>query len=311
MNTIPCVYVATMKECNYGEKCRHAHYANQLSNIKYCNDSCGDVVVDQRNHYKNKKKGRVCLLKHEKESQANYIARTNMLPGGPSKIPQKVKLVVKATPTTAENVVPSNSYTLSNSKPSTPSTPSVFSLEMFPMLTVALKNGRNVKIEINSKVDEKEPTVKEVIEEMEEIVTPKEPVVMDVIEEIVTPKEPAVKEVIEVTVTPKEPVIDVAALTKKDKKKEYKKRKWLEAKLAEDAKLAEEKRIASEKAEKNRQKRAAKKIRQAEELAKVETQKSTTGDIPAPTEVDLMKIFKQNMLKMRINELKKGRMSKA
>jgi len=77
-NTIPCVYMVTMNTCQYGANCIHSHYANQLTNIKYCN-GCIDVVVDKNNHYKNKKRGRVCLFKHEKETFTNYVTRMKML----------------------------------------------------------------------------------------------------------------------------------------------------------------------------------------------------------------------------------------
>jgi hypothetical protein len=290
MNTIPCVYVATMKGCDYGEKCRNAHYANQLTNIKYCS-GCTDVVVDVRHHYTNKKRGRVCLLKHEKESLANYISRTNILPGGPSKIAQKMqpapKPVLKASSTAPAFVQ------------AKPSVPSVVSLEMFPMLTVALKKGRSVKIVVNSKVEE--PTVVEVIEVP--ITKIEEPVIVKP-----TELEPVVVKPVD------EPVkAEAAAPSKKDRKKEYKKRKWLEAKMAEEAKLAEEKRLAEEKAEKNRQKKAARRARQAEELAKgpEPPKPEPSPEVREPTEEELMKMIKQKMLKERINELKKGRTAKA
>jgi hypothetical protein len=166
MNTIPCVYVATMKGCDYGEKCRNAHY-------------------------------------------------------------------------------------------------------------------------VNSKVEE--PEVVEVpIAKVEElvIVKPTEP-------------EPVIKKV-------EEPIKAEAAVPKKDKKKEYKKRKWLEAKMAEEAKLAEEKRIAEEKAEKNRQKKERKRARQAEELAKgpEPPKPEPTPEVREPTEEELIKMIKRKMLKEKLEDMK-------
>jgi hypothetical protein len=282
MNTIPCVYVATMKGCDYGEKCRNAHYVNQLTNIHYCS-GCTDVVVDVRHHYSNKKRGRVCLFKHEKETYSNYISRMNLLPGGPSKIQEKMQPLPKSVKEAVKEPVV---YV-----PSKRTVPSTVSLEMFPMLTVALKKGRNVKIVVNSKV--KEPEVLEVVEvpiaKVEElvIVKPTEP-------------EPVVKKV-------EEPIkAEVVAPSKKNKKKEYKKRKWLEAKMAEEAKLAEEKRLAEEKAEKNRQKKERKRARQAEELAKgpEPPKPAPTPEVREPTEEELMKMIKRKMLKEKLENMK-------
>lgn len=266
MNTIPCVYVATMKGCDYGEKCRNAHYVNQLTNIHYCS-GCTDVVVDVRHHYSNKKRGRVCLFKHEKETYANYISRMNLLPGGPSKIQQKMQPVPK---TVKEAVEEPLVYV-----PSKRTVPSTVSLEMFPMLTVALKKGRNVKIVVNSKVEE--PEVVEVpIAKVEElvIVKPTEP-------------EPVIKKV-------EEPIkAEVVAPSKKDKKKEYKKRKWLEAKMAEEAKLKKER----------------KRARQAEELAKgpEPLKPAPTPEVKEPTEEELMKMIKRKMLKEKLENMKNDR----
>ncbi len=281
-----------MKACGFADKCRNAHYANQLTNIKYCS-GCSDVVVDVRNHYTNKKRGRVCLFKHEKESLANYISRMHILPGSAPKIQQKTP-PVKPTMTAVAAAPAPEVYVRSK-----PSVPSVVSLEMFPMLTVALKKGRSVKIVVNSKVEE--PTVVEVVEVP--VAKVEEPV-------IAKPTEP---EPVAVVKPVEEPVKAEAAVssTKKDKKKEYKKRKWLEAKMAEEAKLAEEKRLAEEKTEKNRQRKAARKARLAEELAKPPAPPAPAPAPREPTEEEMKKFVQQQMLRERINELKKGRTAKA
>jgi hypothetical protein len=161
------------------------------------------------------------------------------------------------------------------------SSPSKVSLEMFPVKTIVLKKARNV----NSKMSEKVPKV-----EVPKVEVPKVEVPKVEVPKVEVPK-------VEV------PKVEVPVSNKKDKKKEYKKRKWLEAKLVEEAKLADEKRMKEEKAEKNRQKRARKRARQAEEIASPAPTPEVRESIE-PTEEDIIKLIKKNMLKEKIENMK-------
>jgi hypothetical protein len=327
-NTIPCVYVATMKTCTFGDRCKNVHYAVQLTNCKYCS-GCSDVVVEG-NIYKNKNRGRVCLFKHEKESHVNYIKRTNLSVEQPpikkrkidrgnmkeSPKPSSVEVLMKVEDKLGQLEI--SRRVPADSKPSVPFSAS---FEDFPVLEVFVKK-RTSPSQSFKKLDETEtdlwsreatPRVDEDRPLVARSDTPSTEIPIENIETIVE----SVHNVTVVEPIPREePVVEVPkveeskVINKKDKKKEYKKRKWLETKLVEDAKIAEEKRVAEEKAEKKRQKRAAKKLRQTE----VMDQPEVSPEVPVVKETtieELKKAFKQHMLKERINELKKARTSKA
>ena len=142
MNTIPCVYVATMKTCTFGDRCKNVHYAVQLTNCKYCS-GCSDVVVEG-NSYKNKNRGRVCLFKHEKESHVNYIKRTNLSVEQPPIKKRKIDMEVSESPKPSSVEIlmkveeKLGKLKISNKKPSVPTSAS---LEDFPVLEVFVKKS--------------------------------------------------------------------------------------------------------------------------------------------------------------------------
>jgi hypothetical protein len=300
MNTIPCVYVATMKTCTFGDRCKNVHYAVQLTNCKYCS-GCSDVVVEG-NSYKNKNRGRVCLFKHEKESHVNYIKRTNLSVEQPPIKKRKIDMEVSESPKQSSVEIlmkveeKLGKLKISNKKPLVPTSAS---LEDFPVLEVFVKKRQGHQL--------RWPAQPDPVASCEQGL-PLNPDLVASCEQGL-PLNPDREPVVEITKVEESKVI-----TKKDKKKEYKKRKWLETKLEEEAKIAQEKRVAEEKAEKKRQKRAAKKLRQQEVSSHgVQALPASTahdGDT-SPTIEELKKAFKKHMLKERINELKKARSSKA
>jgi hypothetical protein len=280
MNTIPCVYVATMKTCSFAERCKNVHYVSQLTNIKYCS-GCNDVVIEG-NIYKNKKYGRVCLYKHEKETHKNYISRLHLLTGVPP--PRKTE-----TPTVKEVVVEKKvEHKRDVVELPKKSTLSFFSVCDFPVLEVRTK-----KQKMTQQIKEEVAVEEKVVE------------TLSVVEEKVVETLPVVEEKVVETL----PVVEEkVAMSKKDKKKEYKKRKWLEAKMAEEAKIAEEKRLEEAKKEKNRQKKEARKARRAEELAKPSEPEPKT-EPKEPTEEEIKHYLKHKMMREKIKEMVKRRVA--